>query len=105
MLEFHRDQQRHHHAENRLKDRMIQRIERPRQRQRYDRPNQLPQRYDDDHRDHDAQDVGDDLLEALVEGQHAPLQPIFVELHANLGWLAHGWGRRETRARSDAGIA
>jgi hypothetical protein len=57
MLEFHRDQQCHDHAEDRLEHCMIQRVERPRPQQHGDRPYQLPQRYDNDHRRHHAQDV------------------------------------------------
>src|ERR1700710_2537777 len=35
--------------------------------------------------------MGDNLLEALIEGQHAPLHPKLVEVHANWsGWLVHG---------------
>ncbi|AAU92006.1 hypothetical protein MCA1726 [Methylococcus capsulatus str. Bath] len=72
MLEFHRDQQGHDHAEQFLKHRMIERFENPAGDQHGDGANELIERDDDDHRDHVRQNDCNHLLETLIEIHQTP---------------------------------
>ena len=66
MLELHRDQERHDHAEHTLEYLVIQGIEGIEDQQREDDGDELEQRHHDDDGNYRRQNEGDDLLEALV---------------------------------------
>ncbi len=67
MLELHRDQERHDHAEHALEYLVVQGIEGIENQQREDDGDELEQRHHDDDGDHRRQHERDDLLEALVK--------------------------------------
>lgn len=66
MLELHRDQERHDHAEHALEYLVVQGIEGIEDQQREDDGDKLEQRHHDDDGNYRRQNEGDDLLEALV---------------------------------------
>src|SRR5690606_26498181 len=73
MLELHRDQERHDHAEHTLEYLVIQGIEGIEDQQREDDDDELEQGHHDDDGNYRRQNKDDDLLEALVNRHQPPL--------------------------------
>ncbi len=92
MFEFHCNQQRHDHAEDCLKDCVIERVQRVRNQQCRNRTDQLPKRHENNDGDHQAQHMRDKLFEAFIKAEDVPLQTQCVEIPAQPVFLSvHDW--------------